>query len=176
MTKELSPQIDEVDFILHNDAHGWITFDLFVNGRQYNFDPSDVPIEPVQTLARGAIDVLKDESEIIFDWHDEPGTYRWQVTEFSKATPHILCITLNSYHENDDGGFWGHNIRKCTPYQTVEFSITRYMFGVLVYVQLDKMRRLQQEKLYAQEKQRRVFPAQEFSELKTLLDNWERVI
>jgi hypothetical protein len=167
---EVLPPIDEVDFILHHDEYGWITFDLFVGDKQYTFNPSDVPIDPVYTLARGTIDALKGTEEILFDWHDEPGTYRWHLARLSKTAPHILHITLKSYREATT---LGQDIRKCTPYQTVDFQITRYILGVLVYTQLDKMRRLLQERLYAKEKQRGVFPAQEFSELRTLLDNFK---
>src|SRR5690242_18070730 len=91
---------DDVDLQLRRLEHGWSAARLWVNGTPFEFTMTHIFGDPLEPLISTACDLSREVERITFDWHDEPGCYRWSF-ERVPSQHNLFTVSVSLYRESE---------------------------------------------------------------------------
>jgi hypothetical protein len=145
--------VDDIDFSIVVNKHGWTTFLFYLEGKIHKINISSVLSDPLCEFANLLLSLLNNESEVILRWYNEPG---WRIIRTIRDSQerHILLIEIG----------YGADLEPNEYKKEFEFKIKQKQFIIIGIYQLKKIYHLLQEKSFAKERKEE-FPYELYQKL-----------
>lgn len=143
-------QPDDIDLQILRMQHGWSSARVWINGLSREFMLTHIFDDPLAALTESALKLEPTVELVSFDWHDEPGCYRWTFARVPQQH-NLFSVTVSDYrsYQPKEGE---------TPVESLNFTTEYRFWKALVSAEVATTQRLLKFTPYRVERRPDTFP------------------
>lgn len=160
-------QPDDIDLQILRMQHGWSSARIWINGVPREYALTHIFSDPLAALTESALRLEPNVEHVSFDWHDEPGCYRWTFARVRQQHD-LFSVTVADYQSYEPK-------RDETPTEILNFTVEYRFWKALVCAEVARTQQLLKFTPYRDERRPDTFPHRSLRTLELQLGESGRV-